>query len=155
MTNDLSDHPAHVARISGIVDETLDGLLRSGVVDVPLPDVAGHDGIVIESAIAIVGDGVSSRLVLRVPAATAVALAAALTDESTDDVDLDAACAAMSELCNMIAGSAKTLIDTETALDIPTSTPRRIRDLDDLDTIRTDHRLATFDVHLSSRRSSS
>lgn len=148
----LIDHtdPTFIDEMHDIVAETLGGLLESGAASLPLPDVVGHEGVTIESIVLIVGDGVSARLVVRIAAATAIALTSALTDDPVDTIDLDDALGTMSELCNVLGGTAKTLIDDETALAIPISTAIASDELDALTMIETHHELAQLDVYLAS-----
>ncbi len=144
---DASD-PSVRAELGDIVAETLDGLSESSFPDTPLPAVFGHDGLAIEATVDIHGPDVCARLILRVSAPTAFAITAALTSESPDDLDIDDACGTVAELSNVVAGSVKTMYESETALHVPTAAARSIDDLSPLDAVVVQHHLGRFDVSL-------
>ncbi|MFV1990960.1 MAG: hypothetical protein ACC652_09510 [Acidimicrobiales bacterium] len=145
-TDDID--PSILEELVEIVNETLDALVETSVTTGPLPPVAGHDGLVIEATVPIVGD-VSAELTLRVPAATAVALTAVMMDTAPHTLTTNDGCDTMSELINLFGGSAKFLIDDETALDIPRSRIISAPDLEELahSTLLT-HDLGVFELQL-------
>ncbi|WP_420452492.1 chemotaxis protein CheX [Ilumatobacter sp.] len=144
--------PELLDELREVVIEMLDGLADAALAGRSLPDVERLDSMVVESTLAIVGDAMRSELVLRVPAPDAVALAAALGDDDPAGVTIDEACGVVSELCNVIAGSAKTLFDAETSLDVPRSIAIPLDSPRPLGAIDVEHALGHFAVHLGDAR---
>ncbi len=140
--------PEIKAELREIVTELLDGLIDTGLLAGSLPQVVGHDGVTIESSVPIIGGQAPARLVVRVPATTGVALATSFLDEG-DEVGTDQACEALAELTNMLGGTAKSLIDDETALDVPSAGAIPTDALTPLaNSVSVNHQLGTFDVQL-------
>ena len=146
-TTDFSD-PELLAELEEIVHEMLDGIVEASIPSGSVPPIAGHDGVTIESRIPIMGDGAATTLTLRVPAATAIGLASALYGESPEHLDTDDAVGTIAELSNVLGGSVKSLIEEETALDVPQSQAFPTDALTPLTCVSVFHSLGTFDVHL-------
>lgn len=146
-TIDYSD-PALQAELEDIVQEMLDGIVEASIPEAVLPMVGGHDGVTVESCLAIIGDEDRAMLTLRVPAATAIGLTSALVGEDPGELDTDDACETIAELSNVLAGSIKSLLEQETALDVPAAKAFPTDALAPLTTISVSHLLGTFDVHL-------
>ncbi|MFK8024015.1 MAG: chemotaxis protein CheX [Ilumatobacter sp.] len=147
VTIDFND-PAVREELGEILQETLDGIDESTILGAPLPEVAGHDGTVVESHLVISGGGKEAALILRVPLATAVALTAAMIEESPDDISAEEACGSIGELSNVVAGSAKTLIDDETELRVPKPELMSIDSLTERNMVQVHHRLGRFEAVL-------
>lgn len=142
------EDPELLAELEEIVHEMLDGLVEASIPSGAVPAVVGHDGVTIESRLPIVGGGAQATLTLRVPAATAIGLASALYGEAPEQLDTDDAAGTIGELSNVLGGSVKTLIEEETALDVPHAHVVRTDALTPLRCISVTHSLGTFDVHL-------
>ena len=142
------DDPEIQAELEEIVHEMLDGIIEASVPEGAIPPVAGHDGTTIESRIPIAGDTAQATLTIRVPAAVALGLASALSGESPESLDTEDAVGTIAELSNVLGGSVKSLLEEETALDVPQAQACPTDALTPLATLSVFHALGTFDVHL-------
>lgn len=142
------EDPEILAELEEIVHEMLDGIIEASIPEGAIPPIAGHDGVTVESRIPISGGGAAATLTLRVPAATAFGLASALSGEAPEHLDTEDAVGTIAELSNVLGGSVKSLIDAETALDVPQAQALPTDALTPLTAVSVFHALGTFDVHL-------
>ncbi|MCP3938869.1 MAG: chemotaxis protein CheX [Actinomycetia bacterium] len=107
--------------LADVVLETLEGIMETMTAP-EIPLFAGPANMVIEAKVPVLGDD-SGMFTVRVAAPAAMSLAAMWLNLEPPEVTIEDACDAVSEFCNMLAGSAKTLVSAETALDIPRVQP--------------------------------
>ncbi len=138
------------AELAELIHEMLDGISEASI-PAGLPNQpAGHDGVTIESYVPILSEDERAILTVRVPAPTALALAGGLIGEHPGELGIDDARETLAELTNVLAGSAKSLFDAETALDVPTSAAGPTGTFPDLSgSVMIEHFLGTFEVHLA------
>ncbi|MEZ5281533.1 MAG: chemotaxis protein CheX [Acidimicrobiales bacterium] len=104
--------------LAEVVLETLDGILATMGEGVEVPMVPATAATVIEAVVPVLG-AASGQFTVRVSESVAKSLAVMWMGLEIHEVSTVDACDAVAEFCNMLAGSAKTLVSAETALDVP------------------------------------
>lgn len=146
---DTFTSPDIAEEVHEIVLEMLEGIAEtSGGAVVDGGSTCAHQGVLV-STIGIVGGG-DAEVVLRCRASTGCSLTRALLGfEESDVTDADI-CEAVSELSNILAGSLKTLIDEETALDIPKVQILQDADVQPLESpVLVEHDFGAFEVQIT------
>jgi hypothetical protein len=143
--------PAVLDELAEIVEEMLDGLVETAEVS-PSALLGDVDPAVVtgtvEASVPVLGAD-PMVFTVRMPATEAVALSASLTGDTVATTTVDDARATVGEITNLLAGSAKTLVEDETSLGTPT-TALLGDDADGLsDSVIVDHELGTFQVRLA------
>lgn len=134
--------------LTEVVLETLDGILAT-MDDVEVPMVPASASTVIEAVVPVLGEE-SGRFTVRVTEAAAQSLAVMWMGLTIDEVTTADACDAIAEFCNMLAGSAKTLVSAETALDVPKVEARHCDEVHHLpNSVEVFHDLGVFIVDFS------
>lgn len=143
--------PAVLDELAEIVEEMLDGLVETADV-APAEHLAQVDPSVavgtVEATVPVLGAD-PMTFTVRMEAAEAIALAASLTGDTVQRTTLDDAKATVGEITNLLAGSAKTLVEDETSLGTPT-TSLLGDDAEPLaDSVIVGHELGSFQVRLA------
>lgn len=108
--------------LSEVIEETLEGILETiGDVASVAPFAPGDEVQWVEAIVPILGPTTDARFVLVIDTATAATMAEVWAGIPADELGPDDGPAVVGELANLFAGSAKTLIDDETRLDVPTA----------------------------------
>ncbi len=142
--------PAALDELVEIVEEMLDGLTETTDVSpaqaLAQVDPASATGT-LQAIVPILGAD-PMTFTVRMSTAEAIALAASLTGQTVAETTIDDARATVGEITNLLAGSAKTLVENETSLGTPTTAV--VDDDQSLaDSVIVDHDLGTFQVSLT------
>lgn len=137
-----------------IVNEMLDGLCEANAQQSPEAAAAVAASVgdsLIEANVAVLGDS-ELGFTVRVSGPDAVGTTAVLTGQDPATVTLEEATATVSELTNLLGGSAKTLVDAETSLGIPATTVLDAQSAPPLEnSVFVQHPLGLFQVRLADR----